>query len=135
MAPLELPIGSQDAFAGVVNLIEQKAYMGDKGTPADIPADMAAAVASAREQLVEAVAEADDDLLAKYLEGEEPTPDELTAALKKGIAAGVVYPVFACSAAKNIGVGQAARRARRRWPVAGRRRAAQREVRRRRGSR
>ena len=84
VAPLALPIGAQDGFAGIVSLIEQKAYLGEKGTPGDIPAGMADAVASAREQLVEAVAEADDDLLAKYLEGEELNVDELTGALKKG---------------------------------------------------
>jgi elongation factor G len=106
VAPLILPIGAQDSFAGVVNLIEQKAYMGDKGEPAAVPADMAAAAASAREQLVEAVAEADDDLLAKYLEGEELTEEELTDALRKGIAAGIVAPVFATSASKNIGIAK-----------------------------
>jgi elongation factor G len=104
IAPLELPIGSQDSFAGVVNLIDKKAYMGDKGTPGDVPADMASAVEAAREQLVEAVAEADDDLLAKYLEGEELTVEEITGALKKGIAAHVVCPVFAGSSTKNIGI-------------------------------
>ena len=106
VAPLALPIGAQDTFSGVVNLIEQKAYMGDKGTPGDVPAEMASAVAAAREQLVEAVAEADDDLLAKYLDGEELTEGELTGALKKGIASGIVCPVFAGSSAKNIGVAK-----------------------------
>ncbi|TAK54092.1 MAG: elongation factor G, partial [Dehalococcoidia bacterium] len=106
VAPLQLPIGAQDKFAGVVNLIERKAYMGDKGTPADVPADMADAVAAAREQLVEAVAEADDDLLNKYLEGEELTPEELTSALRKGIASGAVYPVFAGSGTKNVGISK-----------------------------
>jgi elongation factor G len=106
VAPLQLPIGAQDKFGGVVNLIERKAYMGDKGTPADVPADMADAVAAAREQLVEAVAEADDDLLNKYLEGEELTPEELTSALRKGIASRVVFPVFAGSATKNVGISK-----------------------------
>jgi len=106
VAPLQLPIGSQDSFSGVISLIERAAYMGDKATPADIPADMADAVAAARDQLVEAVAEADDDLLAKYLDGETPTAEELTAALKKGIASGMVYPVFATSSTKNIGVSK-----------------------------
>jgi elongation factor G len=104
IAPLELPIGAQDSFAGVVNLIDKKAYMGDKGTPGEVPADMASAVDAAREQLVEAVAEADDDLLAKYLEGEELTVEEITGALKTGIAGHVVCPVFAGSATKNIGI-------------------------------
>jgi len=106
VAPLALPIGAQDAFAGIVNLIERKAYLGDKGTPGDIPADMAAAVDAAREQLVEAVAEADDDLLSKYLEGEELSEDELTNALRKGIAAGITCPVFAGSSTKNVGIAR-----------------------------
>jgi len=104
VAPLQLPIGAQDSFAGVVNLIEQKAYTGEKGTPGDVPADMAEAVAAAREQLVEAVAEADDDVLNKYLEGEELSEAELTAALRKGIANGITYPVLAGSSTKNIGI-------------------------------
>jgi elongation factor G len=106
VAPLELPIGSQDSFAGVVNLIEQKAYMGEKGTPGDIPADMADAVASAREQLIEAVAEADDDVLNKYLEGEAISDEELTSCLRKGIASNVTYPVLVGSSTKNIGVSK-----------------------------
>jgi elongation factor G len=106
VAPLTLPIGAQDAFSGVVNVLDGKAYTGDKGAPAETPADMAGAIASAREQLVEAICEADDDLLGKYLEGEELGEEELTLALRKGIAAGVVCPVFATSAAKNIGVSK-----------------------------
>jgi elongation factor G len=106
IAPLELPIGSQDSFAGVVNLIEQKAYMGEKGTPGDIPADMADAVASAREQLIEAVAEADDEVLNKYLEGESLSDEELTSCLRKGIASNVTYPVLVGSSTKNIGVSK-----------------------------
>jgi elongation factor G len=106
IAPLELPIGSQDSFAGVVNLIEQKAYMGEKGTPGDVPADMADAVASAREQLIEAVAEVDDDVLNKYLEGESISEEELTSCLRKGIASNVTYPVLVGSSTKNIGVSK-----------------------------
>jgi len=106
VAPLLLPIGAQDSFEGVVDLVENKAYLGEKGTPADVPPVMAAAAAAAREQLIEAVAEADDDLLNKYLEGEECAADEIRAALRKGIAAGVTVPVFAGSATKNIGVSK-----------------------------
>ncbi|HET6615342.1 MAG TPA: elongation factor G [Dehalococcoidia bacterium] len=106
IAPLELPIGSQDSFAGVVNLIEQKAYMGEKGAPGDVPADMADAVASAREQLIEAVAEVDDDVLNKYLEGESISEEELTSCLRKGIASNVTYPVLVGSSTKNIGVSK-----------------------------
>ena len=106
VAPLLLPIGAQDALAGVVNVIEQKAYIGDRGTPADVPADMADAVASAREQLIEAVAEADDDVLNKYLEGEDLSEPEITAALRTAVAAGIACPVFAGSSTKLIGVAK-----------------------------
>ncbi len=106
IAPIQLPIGSQDSFSGVVNVLENKAYVGEKGTPGDVPADMADAVASAHEQIIEAAVEADDDLLTKYLEGEELSVEELTGALRKGIAAGMVCPVFVGSAAKNIGVSR-----------------------------
>ena len=104
VAPLTMPIGAEEGLSGVVNLIEQKAYVGEKGAPGDIPADMADAVAAAREQLVEAVCEADDALLNTYLEGGEISSVQLTAALRTGIAQGVVYPVLAGSAAKGIGV-------------------------------
>ncbi len=106
IAPMMLPIGSQESFSGVVNLLDGKAYLGDKGAPGEAPADMATVVAAAREQLIEGICEADDDLLAKYLEGEELNEEELTAGMRKGIAAGVVCPVFVGSAAKNIGVSK-----------------------------
>lgn len=106
IAPLMLPIGSQDSFAGVVNVIENKAYMGDKGTPADVPADMVDAVATARDLIIEAAAEADDELLEKYLDGKEIGEEELTHALRHGIVEGAAHPVFVGSAAKNIGVSK-----------------------------
>ncbi|MHB8377785.1 MAG: elongation factor G [Dehalococcoidia bacterium] len=106
IAPLGLPIGSQDSFAGVVDLLQRKAYLGEKGTPADVPADLTDAVEAAREQLIEAVCEADDDVLAKYLNGEELSEEELTAALRKGVASGATYPVFAGSSARNIGISR-----------------------------
>ncbi len=101
---VQLPIGSQDTFQGIVDLVGLKAYMGDKAVAADPPADMAGAIASHREQLIEVVAEADDDLLNKYLEGEELTTDEVRKALQAGIASGTVIPVFTGSGAKIIGV-------------------------------
>jgi elongation factor G len=104
VAPLFLPIGAQDTFSGVVNVVENKAYTGDKGTPAEVPADMADAVAAARDQIIEAIAETDDDLLNKYLEGEEISEEVITRDLKKGVALGIVFPVFVGSATKNIGV-------------------------------
>jgi elongation factor G len=101
---VQAPIGSQDAFQGVVDVLSGEARTGDKGAPAAMPETMAAEIATLREQLVEAVAETDDDLIAKYLEGEEISSDELRPALKKAIAGGLVVPVFAASATKNIGI-------------------------------
>lgn len=75
--PLQLPIGSEDNFSGLIDLVENKAYRytDDLGTLEEeaIPADMLDQVAQYREQLVEAVAETDEDLMMKYLEGEELT--------------------------------------------------------------
>ncbi len=102
--PIHLPIGSQESFQGIVDVIEMKAYMGDKATPADPPESMAAELQAARDALLEVVAEADDDLTLKYLEGEELTPEEVRQGLEAGIAKGIVVPVMVASAAKVIGV-------------------------------
>jgi elongation factor G len=81
-----------------------KALLGEKAEEADIPADMADQVAAYRDKLVEAVAETDDDLTLKYLEGEEITEEELSAALRAGACRGAVVPILAASAGKNIAV-------------------------------
>ncbi|HEX6544505.1 MAG TPA: elongation factor G [Ktedonobacterales bacterium] len=106
VVPLTIPIGEQAALSGVVDLVAQKAYSfnGDKATAGDVPADMVDAVQTFREQLVETAVESDDDLMSKYLEGEEVTEEELRRAIKVGVAAGQVVPVLAGSAAKNIGI-------------------------------
>ena len=67
---------------------------------------MSSSLDAAREQLIEAACEADDDVMAKYLEGEELRAEELTGAVKKGIASGALYPVFVGSSTKNIGVSK-----------------------------
>jgi elongation factor G len=108
--PIQLPIGSQDGFKGIVDIVEMKAYLGDPSTgsgrmtPAELPEDMAAQIKQARDALLELAAEADDDLTLKYLEGEELTPEEVRRGLEEGIAAGTVIPVMVASAAKAIGV-------------------------------
>ncbi|MFN8558692.1 MAG: elongation factor G [Dehalococcoidia bacterium] len=107
-AAVQIPIGAQDSFRGVIDLVRMKALMGEKGTEAEIPADMADAAGRYREQLVETVAELDDDLLNKFLEGEEITDDELRAALRNGACIGAVVPILAASATKNIGVASVA---------------------------
>jgi elongation factor G len=80
---IQLPIGKEESFEGVVDLLEMKAFVyGDDGKArtADIPADMADQVASAREEFVENIAETDDALLERYLEGEALTDNEIKAA-------------------------------------------------------
>ena len=105
---IALPIGEEAGFNGVVDLVEMKAYTysgnSGKGKEEPIPADMASAVAEARERLVDRVAEADDALLEKYLEGTELSKAEIVSALQAAVAAGTVSPVSPVSATKNIGV-------------------------------
>jgi len=103
---LQLPIGKEGEFRGVVDLLANKAYEFDNGQPneIDIPSDMLAAVGEQREDLVEMVVETNDELLMKYLEGEEIGGDELAQGLRTAVAAREFVPVFCGSATKNIGV-------------------------------
>ncbi|MGI6435969.1 MAG: elongation factor G [Syntrophomonadaceae bacterium] len=106
--PVQLPIGAEDQFKGVVDLIKMKAliFEGSSGkyTEQDIPADMADDAQQYKEALIEAAAEADDDLLMKYLEGEELSDAEIMTGIKKAAAAGSAVFLFCGSAVKNIGV-------------------------------
>ncbi|WP_406678540.1 elongation factor G [Moorella sp. ACPs] len=107
IVPVQLPIGAAETFSGVVDILNQKAYTYDgNGNEKEgpVPAEYAGEVASLREALVEAAAEGDDELLMKYLEGEELTPEEVRLGLKKAIAEGKVIPVLCGSALKNMGV-------------------------------
>jgi elongation factor G len=105
---LGLPIGEEAGFQGVVDILTMKAYTYTAGAPkateGPIPADMQAAADEARERLVDRVAEADDALLEKYLEGTELTSDEVKTALKAAVAAGTLAPVLPVCATKNIGM-------------------------------
>ncbi len=105
VVPVNIPIGSQDTFKGVVDLINLKAITGagNQATVGEIPGDMADAVAKYREALVEAAAENDDELVTKYLEGEELTNEEVARGVRLGIRAGKLVPVFCGSALKNLG--------------------------------
>ena len=107
--PFQLPIGTGESFEGIVNLVDMKAYMGAEATVADIPADMEDAVAEARQNLVDAAAETDDELIMKYLEGEELTEDEVRQGLQQGVRGGQITPVFCGSAIENIGLYSLAR--------------------------
>ena len=106
---IQLPIGAEDDLKGIIDLIEQKAYIytNDLGTDIkveEIPADMADEVAQRREMLIEAVAECDDDVMMKYLEGEELTVEEIKRALRAATISGKVIPVCGGSSFKNKGV-------------------------------
>ncbi len=104
---IQLPIGKEDKFNGVVDLLAMKAFIYDENGKAkamEIPADMAEQVESARENLIENIAEADDELLERYLEGESLSDDEIMAALKKGTLKRALVPVLCGSATKNIGI-------------------------------
>ncbi|MGY3748531.1 elongation factor G [Vagococcus acidifermentans] len=107
--PVQLPIGAEDNFTGIIDLIKMKAeiYTNDLGTDIreeDIPAEYQELAEEWREKLIEAVAETDEDLTMKYLEGEEITEEELIAGIRKATLAVEFYPVFCGSAFKNKGV-------------------------------
>ncbi|MBC7314882.1 MAG: GTP-binding protein, partial [Chloroflexi bacterium] len=103
--PIQLPIGAQAAFRGVVDLIEMKAYLAD-GQEAEVPPEMRAAAEAARTEMMEFAAEVDDELMLKYLDGEELTNDEIRRALAEGSARGEFVLVLAGSATKNIAIRQ-----------------------------
>lgn len=108
---LNLPIGAEDSLAGVVDLLSQKAFYSDgnqsgKFTEKEIPADLKEEAKGAREKLVEMIAEADDALLEKYLEGQELSPEELAQGLKKGVLNKSLFPVLCGTGLRNIGIPQ-----------------------------
>ncbi|HEV2236679.1 MAG TPA: elongation factor G [Ktedonobacterales bacterium] len=108
-APIQIPIGREADFKGFIDLIEQKAVvftddLGTKSERTEIPANLVAEAKQHRDALVEAVAETDDELTLKYLEGEEITSDELRAALRRATIASKLVPVLCGSALKNKGV-------------------------------
>ncbi|MBS4762153.1 elongation factor G [Carnobacteriaceae bacterium zg-ZUI252] len=107
--PIQLPIGSEDTFTGIVDLVKMKAeiYTNDLGTDiqeTEIPADMVELAEEWRTKLVEAVAETDEELMEKYLEGEELTEAELKEGIRKATVRAEFYPVLCGSAFKNKGV-------------------------------
>ena len=108
VTPVCLPIGAEDKFNGIVDLIGLKAYsFSDNkgiGKAMDIPEEMKDVVKSLRDSLVEDIAEADDELMNKYLEAGELSDEELNAGLKKGVASGSLIPVVCGSSTKGIGI-------------------------------
>jgi elongation factor G len=106
---IQLPIGSESEFQGIIDLVRMRAYIytNDQGTDiqeTEIPGELQAQTEEYRTKLIEAVAETDDALMTKYFEGEELTEEEIRAALRKGTIVGTIVPVLCGSAFKNKGV-------------------------------
>ena len=104
--PIQLPIGEEKHFKGVVDLVAMKAYTFADGKPAEtaVPADAQGAAQTAREALIEMVAEADDALMEKFFDAGTLTQDELVGGLKRGVAAGRIFPLLLTSATANVGI-------------------------------
>lgn len=116
IAPVQLPIGREQGFHGVVDLLDGSATVYDTsgdaplcGSEGPVPGDLASEVDKVHEQLVEGIVVGDDDLMARYLEGETIERDELQGALAHGVEAGVVFPVLCCSSTSGVGIDRLAR--------------------------
>jgi elongation factor G len=104
--PIQLPIGAQNDFQGTIDLLTMKSYTGSPPKEGEIPAALEAQANSLREKLIEAIAEIDDQLIEKYLGGEELSLEELTTGLREGVASGRIVPILAGAATQNIGTKQ-----------------------------
>jgi len=102
--PIQLPLGAAEGFQGVIDLLRMKAHSVPKLEEGEIPDSLQGQADSYREKLVEAVVEIDDDLIAKYLEGEEISQAEVSNALKKAVTSGKVTPILVGSALQNTGI-------------------------------
>ena len=108
-APIEWPIGSEDNFSGIIDLVTMKAYHYDgdqheNATEIEIPAELKGVAQEKRMELIETVSMFDDELMEKYLEGNELSVEEIKAAIRKGVIAGEFYPVLCGTALGNKGV-------------------------------
>ncbi len=106
VVPVQIPLGSEENFQGIIDLVKMKAVLYDDETglkyhTTEIPSDLLDKVQAAREKLVEAVVESDDELLMKYLEGEPLTEEEVRTGLKEGVLQRKVFPVLCGSATRN----------------------------------
>jgi len=106
---IQLPIGSEDAFEGVIDLIKMKAFrfegeMGMQVIEYDIPEDLLASAKEARHEMIEKIVEHDDTLMSAYLEGTEPTYEQIKTTLRKAVIGNLIFPVMTGSALKNKGV-------------------------------
>src|SRR5256885_13192346 len=107
VVPLQVPIGEQSGFRGVVDLVSQKGYTfegGNKVQEITIPAELKESIGSYREQLIESAVESDDEIMEKFLEGEELSNEEILSVIKKGTRSGQLIPVLCGAGSKNIAV-------------------------------
>lgn len=107
IVPLQIPIGEQANFKGVVDLVSQKGYTfegGNKVQEIAIPSELQEHTSTFREQLIEGAVESDDEIMEKFLEGEELSDAEILSVIKKGTKSGQIVPVLCASASKNIGL-------------------------------
>jgi translation elongation factor 2 (EF-2/EF-G) len=102
--PVQLPIGSQSDFQGVVDLVTMKSYIGSALQETELPSTLLELAASYREKLIEAAVETDDALITKYLEGEAISNDEIFEAIRKSTIGGKLVPIFVGSALHSVGV-------------------------------
>jgi elongation factor G len=106
VVPLQIPIGEQAGFKGIIDLVTQKGYTfeGNKVQEITIPADLKNNLSTYRDQLIESAVESDDDTMEKFLDGIELSDEEILCVVKKGVCTGMLIPVLCGSANKNIGV-------------------------------
>ncbi len=102
--PVQLPIGAGSEFKGVIDLVSMKGFEGTKSVEIEIPSSLLEQAKSCREKLVEAAVEVDDDLVTRYLEGENISNEEIMLAIKKASTSCKLVPIYASSALQNIGV-------------------------------
>ena len=106
--PLQIPIGSESNFKGIVDIVTMKAYIakGNVYEEEEIPADLIEMATLSRDAIIEAAAEATDEMMMKFFDGEELTEEEMMFGLVDGVKNARIFPVFCCSTTKNIGVGR-----------------------------
>src|SRR5438034_8521197 len=107
VVPLQIPIGEQSGFRGVVDLVSQKGFTfegGNKVQEVAIPAELKESISSYREQLIESAVESDDEIMEKFLEGEELSDEEILSVVNKRTRTGQLVPVLCGSSSKNTGV-------------------------------
>ncbi len=102
--PIQLPVGQESAFQGVVDLVSMSAYLGSEGKRGEIPAELQDQAEEYRLQLVDAAAESDDELIERYFDEGDLSEEEIRRGLKTGVAQGTLVPVLCGSATQNVGI-------------------------------